>query len=124
LFAVACGLILLESWRRDRKDKKQDADVAEKLGAAERERVEMREKMEEMQREIEALLEKKPFTKPAGAPTKESGSDNKSKDEKPKEPLVRMSSAPAPEKEEKSNSTSLSALLPSNWLGTGKGSTS
>jgi hypothetical protein len=62
LFLVAGGLILAESWRRDRKEKRQDADVAEAIAVAEREREEMREKLELLQAEIEALMdEKKPF---------------------------------------------------------------
>lgn len=62
LFLVAGGLILAESWRRDRKEKKQDADVAEALKVAEEEREEMREKLELLQAEIEALMdEKRPF---------------------------------------------------------------
>jgi hypothetical protein len=62
LFFVAGGLILAESWRRDRKEKRQDADVADALATAEREREEMRQKMELLQAEIEALMDnKKPF---------------------------------------------------------------
>jgi hypothetical protein len=61
LFLVAGGLILAESWRRDRKEKKQDADVNDALATAEREREEMREKLELLQEEIEALMDKKPF---------------------------------------------------------------
>ena len=62
LFLVAGGLILAESWRRDRKEKKQDAEVADAIRVAESEREEMREKLELLQAEIEALMdEKKPF---------------------------------------------------------------
>lgn len=61
LFFVAGGLILLEAWRRDRKDKKQDADVAQKLEEAEKEREEMKVQMALLKEEIDALLKKKPF---------------------------------------------------------------
>jgi hypothetical protein len=61
LFLVAGGLILAESWRRDRKEKKQDADVADALATAEKEREEVKEKLELLQAEIEALMDKKPF---------------------------------------------------------------
>jgi hypothetical protein len=66
LFLVAGGLILLEAWRRDRKDKKQDADVAQKLDEAEQEREEMKVQMALLKEEIDALLKKKPFD-PAAA---------------------------------------------------------
>lgn len=62
LFLVAGGLILAESWRRDRKEKKQDADVNDALTVAEKEREEMRAKLELLQAEIEALMDnKRPF---------------------------------------------------------------
>jgi hypothetical protein len=61
LFVVAGGLILLEAWRRDRKDKKQDADVAQKLEEAEQEREEMKVQMALLKEEVEALLKHKPF---------------------------------------------------------------
>jgi hypothetical protein len=62
LFLVATTLIIAEGWRRDRKEKRQDADVASALEMAAREREEMREKMELLQAEIEALMdEKRPF---------------------------------------------------------------
>lgn len=61
LFIVAGGLILLEAWRRDRKDKKQDADVNQKLEEAEKEREEMKVQMALLKEEIDALLKKKPF---------------------------------------------------------------
>lgn len=61
LFIVAGGLILLEAWRRDRKDKKQDADVNQKLEEAEIEREEMKVQMALLKEEIDALLKKKPF---------------------------------------------------------------
>lgn len=61
LFIVAGGLILLEAWRRDRKDKKQDADVNQKLEEAEKEREEMKVQMALLKEEIDALLKQKPF---------------------------------------------------------------
>ncbi|KIW07560.1 uncharacterized protein PV09_01516 [Verruconis gallopava] len=62
LFLVAGGLILAESWRRDRKEKKQDAEVNDALLIAEREREEMKQKLELLQAEIEALMDnKRPF---------------------------------------------------------------
>ncbi|TLD26175.1 hypothetical protein E2P81_ATG07987 [Venturia nashicola] len=69
LFLVAGGLILLEAWRRDRKDKKQDADVNQKLEEAEIEREEMKVQMALLKEEIDALLKKKPFD-PAAARTR------------------------------------------------------
>ncbi|QDS68322.1 hypothetical protein FKW77_010688 [Venturia effusa] len=69
LFIVAGGLILLEAWRRDRKDKKQDADVNQKLEEAEKEREEMKVQMALLKEEIDALLKKKPFD-PAAARTR------------------------------------------------------
>jgi hypothetical protein len=69
LFLVAGGLILLEAWRRDRKDKKQDADIAQKLDEAEKEREEMKVQMALLKEEIDALLKKRPFD-PAAARSK------------------------------------------------------
>lgn len=127
LFVVAAGLIVLEGWRRNSKEKKADADIAERLEAAERERIEMRERMESMTREIEALLEKKPFAKSAGpdaTPTNSTDIKIEPRDRKLKEAQSRIPSLAqiSSKDEEKTKLSSMSALNPSNWFGTGKGS--
>jgi len=144
LFIVAGGLILLETFRRDRKDKKQDEDVNQKLEAAEMEREEMKAKMALMESELEALLNKKPFQATGTGSKKASGSSavvlqtpkepSQSKG-KPKEapemagsgsPVVMSSSiAQTKEKQETGGDGLLfSAWLPKSLFGGGKGPSS
>jgi optic atrophy 3 protein len=138
LFLVAGGLILLETWRRDRKDKKQDADVAEKLEAAEKEREEIKAQMTLLQKELDAVLKKKPFKASAAAP--KTGSDSsavalqasqtppKSKDKpeavKSAEAGSSTSIANAANTTKAEGVSSLLSWLPSSLFGSGKGSSS
>jgi len=70
LFLVAGGLIVFESVRRNRKEKKQDADISERLEILEREREELKGEVETLKGELSTIISKKPSSGGAKASKK------------------------------------------------------